>query len=84
MTSGLDPAEALEIRGGPSDRLIDRLALGGALGDHLRRRLLRQDLVGDIDCRRTIEDDHFHVAARRAVIDGTLGRRFLGPGLEVV
>src|SRR5207302_9926505 len=45
--SRLAAAEAFELGGGPGDRLIDRLALDGALGDHFCCRRLRVNLVGD-------------------------------------
>src|SRR5215472_13559035 len=40
------PREALDLGGGPIDRLIDRFALNGAFRDHLGDGRLGIDLVG--------------------------------------
>jgi hypothetical protein len=55
------------VRGG-RDRLIDRLALLGAAGDHVAQDPLYKHLVPEIDRRRITRQRRDHVAARRVVV----------------
>src|SRR5690349_21188317 len=55
------------VRGG-RDRLIDRLALLGAAGDHVAQGPLYKHLVPEIDRRRITRQRRDHVAARRVVV----------------
>src|SRR6516165_10947649 len=82
--SWLRPAKAFELGGGPVDRVIDRVALDGAFGDHFRHRRLRVDLIGDPRRRGAIRDHHYDVATRRIVVDRAFWRRLLQPRLEIV
>src|SRR5690349_11231962 len=44
---GSGPAEAFQFARRPVERLVEGFALRGVLGDHLRHRRLRENLVGD-------------------------------------
>src|SRR5258707_12314435 len=72
--SRLAAAEAFELGGGPGDRLIDRLALDGALRDHFCCRRLRVNLVGDAGRPRARGAAHPHLSPRPVAWDTPPGR----------
>ena len=71
---------AFEFGLGKIDGLLDRFALLRAYGDHFADRTLRGHLCADA-CRRRITGEH--IVVRRVIVEGTGGRFFLRPGLEV-
>src|SRR5436853_6432263 len=73
----------LELRGGPADGLVDRIAALRAARDHLRVDRLHVHLLRDVGRGwRARHPDHL-VGARRVVVHRALRRLDLLPDLEV-
>src|SRR5256886_1309673 len=73
---------ALELRGGPADRLVDRIAALRAARDHLRVDRLHVHLLRDAGRSRRARHPG-HLGARLAVIHRALRRLDLLPDLEL-
>src|SRR5436853_6206662 len=73
---------ALELRGGPADRLVDRIAALRAARDHLRVDRLHVHLLRDAGRGRRARHPG-HLGARRVVIYRALRRLDQLPDLEV-
>src|SRR5437870_3289433 len=69
---------ALELRGGPADRLVDRIAALRAARDHLRVDRLHVHLLRDAGRSRRARHPG-HLGARRVVIHRALRRLDLLP-----
>src|SRR5207245_9793155 len=69
---------ALELRGGPADRLVDRIAALRAARDHLRVDRLHVHLLRDAGRSRRARHPG-HLGARRVVMRRTLRRLDLRP-----
>src|SRR5579862_3209232 len=76
--------EAFELRSGPVDRLVDRIAARGALRDELGRDRLRVDLRGDPGRRRIARDRKDLARLRRIVEERPRRRSLVGPRLEIM
>src|SRR5262249_24761718 len=75
---------ALELGGGPGDRLVYRAAGLCALPDHLRHDRLEVHLPGDRCWRGRAGDPRYLVLARWVVIERALRGSDLLPDLEVM
>src|SRR5690348_17943330 len=78
----LGPHVAFYLVGGGGDRLVDRLPLLGAAGDHVADRPLHEHLVADVDRRRIAGQRRDHLPAWRIIVERAFGRGFFGPGLR--
>src|SRR5713226_7973094 len=74
---------ALEFRGGPADRLVDRIAALRAARDHLRVDRLHVHLLRDAGRSRRARHPGHLAGARRVVIHRALRRLDLLPDPEV-
>src|SRR5437867_8807337 len=73
---------ALELRGSPADRLVDRIAALRAARDHLRVDRLHVHLLRDAGRSRRARHPG-HLGARRAVLPRARPRRGPLPGLAL-